>query len=127
MIRAAALFGMTLLMFDTPVFAQSAGQIERLDACFQQSRLADSICEGQTDTDLRLDCFKKTRAVEFECLSHIAPAGPTTAATPPSREAAPAPPSASSNATSNKPPERTGSIEQTSPDTQPNGSPPSEN
>jgi hypothetical protein len=79
MTRATALIGMTLLIFDSPVFAQSSGPVESLDACFRQSRLADRICEGQTDTKTRMDCFKKTRDAELECLTHISPDQPTAA------------------------------------------------
>jgi hypothetical protein len=110
MTRATALIGITLFIFDSPVLAQSASQIESLDACFHQSRLADKICEGQPDASARLDCFKKTRDAELECLTHITPGEPT-AAMPPSRDAAPPAASASSKEPPENPRAPTGSIE----------------
>jgi hypothetical protein len=112
MMRPATLIGITLLVLDTPVFAQSADPTAGLDACFRQGRLADKICEAQTDPRARLDCFKKTRDAQLECLTHILP-GESTAATPPPQEVAP--PFGSASEAPDNPPEQTGSTEQAPP------------
>lgn len=114
MIRAVTLIGIALLVLDRPALAQSADPTAGLDACFRQGRLADKICEGQTDALARLECFKKTRDAQLECLTHILPGEPI-AAMPPSRGAAAPPPSASSNEAPDNSPGRTGSIEQPPP------------
>jgi hypothetical protein len=111
MTRAAALIGATLLIFDAAAFAQSVNQTDGLDACFRQSRVADKICEQQTDAGLRWECFKKTRDAELECLTHIPPGQPI-ASNPPPQNVPPSPSAAASSTSSDNPPENTGSIEQ---------------
>jgi hypothetical protein len=55
------------------VCAQDANEgIKGLEACFQAARLADAICSSPAnDSVQRLDCFKKTRAAQLECLQHV--------------------------------------------------------
>ena len=112
MMQARALVGLSLFMFSAAAYAQSAGQTAGLDACFRQSRFADRICEQQTDAGLRWDCFKKTRDAELECLTHI-PRGQPLASTPLPQTITP--PTAGSSASSDNPPENTGSIERPQP------------
>jgi hypothetical protein len=114
MMRATALIGLSPLIFGAAAFAQSAGQTDGLDACFRQSRIADRICEQQTDAGLRWDCFKKTRDAELECLTHIPPGRPT-ASNPPPQNNPPLPSAAASSVSSDNPPKSTGSIERPAP------------
>ena len=109
MTRATALIGLSLFILGAATHAQSAGQNAGLDACFRQSRVADRICEQQTDAGLRWDCFKKTRDAELECLTHI-PRDQPLASTPPLQNIPPSPSTAASGASSDNPPENTGSI-----------------
>jgi hypothetical protein len=53
--------------------AQSANEgIKGLESCFQAARLADAICSNATnDAVQRLDCFRKARAAQLECLEHV--------------------------------------------------------
>ena len=56
-----------------------------LESCFQAARIADAICSKlPNDPAQRLDCFRKTRAAQLECLEHVLsetpagqPAGPS--------------------------------------------------
>ena len=109
MMWLAALIGLSLFIFDLPVLAQSGTSTEGLDTCFRQSRIADGICEQQTDAGQRWDCFKKTRDAELECLTHI-PRGEPLASTPP-QNIPPSPSAAASSASSDSRPKNTGSIE----------------
>jgi hypothetical protein len=111
--RLAALIGSSLLVLSPTVFAQTPHSTEGLETCFRQSRIADGLCEQQTNAGLRWDCFKKTRDAELECLTHI-PRGQPLAATPPHQDVTP-PPAAASDASPDNPPKNTGSIEQPSP------------
>lgn len=110
MMRATALISLSPFIFVAAAFAQSGGQTEGLDACFRQSRIADRICEQQTDAGPRWDCFKKTRDAELECLTHIPPGRPI-ASTPPPQNIPPPPSAAASSVSSDNPPKNTGSIE----------------
>jgi hypothetical protein len=114
MMRAAALIALSPVIFGAAAFAQSASQTDGLDACFRQSRIADRICEQQTDAGPRWDCFKKTRDAELECLTHIPPSRPI-ASTPPPQNIPPPPSTAASSVSSDNRPENTGSIERPSP------------
>jgi hypothetical protein len=72
--RWAALLGTLLLIINGAVVAQSVDQsVDSLETCFQAARLADPICEKQTDPGKRLDCFNTARATQLECLAHILP------------------------------------------------------
>jgi hypothetical protein len=109
MIRVTALIGLSLLIFDSAAFAQSADPSEGLEACFRRGRLADKFCEGQTDPQARLDCYKKNRDAQLECLTRVFPDEPI-ASTPPQQP----PPASSSTSTTgpfDKSSEPTGSIE----------------
>jgi hypothetical protein len=123
MIRVTALIGLCLLIFDSAAFAQSADPSGGLESCFRQGRLADKFCEGQTDPQARLDCYKKNRDAQLECLTRVFPDKPI-ASTPPQE----VPPESSSTSTS-EPPEHTGSIERRPPPsvTGPDNNPPSAN
>ena len=110
MIRVTALIGLSLLISDSASFAQSADPSGGLEACFRQGRLADKFCEGQTDPQARLDCYKKNRDAQLECLTRVFPDEPT-ASTPPLQKPPPASSTTSSGEPSDKPPETTGSIE----------------
>src|SRR4051794_8271086 len=52
-----------------------------LDSCFQAAHIADAICSKLPhDSALRLDCSRKTRAAQLECLEGVlseTPAGPS--------------------------------------------------
>lgn len=113
MMWLAVLIGLSLFIFDFPVFAQSGTSTEGLDTCFRQSRIADGICEQQTDAGLRWDCFKKTRDAELECLTHI-PRGQPLASTP-SQNIPSSPAAATSSASPDSPPKNIGSIERLPP------------
>jgi hypothetical protein len=102
MMRATTLVGITVIVFSSPALAQSA---EGLEACFRQARLADRICEALTTPDQRLDCFKKTRDAQLECLTHILPDERTSSTTPPET---PSPPSAPPKQAESIQPENTG-------------------
>src|SRR5215471_13104940 len=72
--RWARPIGILLISMSRPAVAQSVDQtIVGLETCFQTARLADSICEKQSDPKERLDCFEKTRAAQLECLRHVLP------------------------------------------------------
>jgi hypothetical protein len=129
MMRAAALIGLSPFIFGAAASAQSTNQTAGLDACFRQSRIADRICEQQTDAGPRWDCFKKTRDAELECLTHIPPSHPI-ASTPPPQNIPSSPSTAASSVSSDSQPGNTGSIERPSPprnfdstDRSPNASP----
>jgi hypothetical protein len=106
MIRVTALIGLSLLISDSASFAQSADPSGGLEACFRQGRLADKFCEGQTDPQAKLDCYKKNRDAQLECLTRVFPDEPTASTPPPQK-----PPPASSATSSGEPPDHTGSIE----------------
>lgn len=111
--RATALVGLSLFVFGAAARAQSAAETAGLDTCFRQSRVADGICEQQTDAGQRWDCFKKTRDAELECLTHIPRSQPLASTPPPNIP--PSPSAAASSASSNTPPKNTGSIERSQP------------
>jgi hypothetical protein len=97
--RWANLIGIPLISLGGSAVAQSVNQSVRgLETCFQTARVADSICEKQTDPQERLNCFEKTRTAQLECLKHVLPDKPGPSANSP--EAAPSapPPSAASEA-----------------------------
>jgi Type VI secretion system VasI, EvfG, VC_A0118 len=46
--------------------------VNGLESCFQQARLADSICsKGVLNAAQRQDCFQKARDAQLECLEHV--------------------------------------------------------
>lgn len=114
MMRAMSLIGPGLFILSAAAHAQSAGQTAGLEACFRQSRVADQICEEQTDAGVRWDCFKKTRDAELECLTHI-PRSQPLASSPPPQDSPSSRSTAASNAAPDNPPEKTGSIERPPP------------
>jgi hypothetical protein len=111
MIRVTALIGLSLAIFDSSAFAQSADPSEGLEACFRRGRLADKFCEGQTDPQARSDCYKKNRDAQLECLTRVFPDQPI-ASTPPQKPP-PASPATPSSEPPDKSPAQTGSIERT--------------
>ena len=107
--RVTTLAGVIVVVFSPPAPAQSVDRAtDGLEACFRQARLADKICDALTVAGERLDCLKRTRDAQLECLTHILP-DERTISTAPSE--APSPPSASAKETENNRPENTGSSE----------------
>jgi hypothetical protein len=53
--------------------AESANQgMSGLESCFQAARLADEICSKAPDgPGERVECFRKARAAQLECLEHV--------------------------------------------------------
>src|SRR4051794_23876821 len=46
--------------------------VNGLETCFQQARIADSICaKGELNAAQRQDCFQKARDAQLECLEHV--------------------------------------------------------
>jgi hypothetical protein len=65
------------LLLNPAAIAQSVDQSVRgLETCFRAARLADTICEQDTDPENRLNCFDKARSVQLECLAHVLPQEP---------------------------------------------------
>jgi hypothetical protein len=75
--------------------AQSdAETLRRLEQCFALTRVADAICDKSLGIDAaKLDCLKKSRDAEKECLDHVH-MGPTAAVPTRAPPVAPAKPSA---------------------------------
>ena len=49
-----------------------AETLRRLDECFARTRMADAICENSLGVNAaRLDCLKKSRDAQKECLDHV--------------------------------------------------------
>jgi hypothetical protein len=49
-----------------------AETLRRLDECFARTRIADAICENSLGVNAaRLDCLKKSRDAQKECLDHV--------------------------------------------------------
>jgi hypothetical protein len=91
--RWAKIIGILLISLSGAASAQSIDQgVRGLETCFESARLADSICEKQTDPEQRLNCFEKTRAAQLECLKHVLP---DRSASSPEEAPPAAPPSAS--------------------------------
>ena len=106
MIRATTLAGFIVILFSPPAPAQSVDRAaDGLEVCFRQARLADKTCEALTVPGERLDCLKKTRDTQLECLTHTLPDERATSTAP--SQASPPPP-ASPKETENNPPENTG-------------------
>jgi hypothetical protein len=103
------------------VSARSANETaDALESCFRAARIADAICSKLPDDPaLRIDCFRKTRSAQLECLEHVlseTPAGPATPKSPSEATrseppAAPATPKTPSEAPRPEP----GSLERVSP------------
>jgi hypothetical protein len=74
--------------------AQSdAETLRRLEQCFALTRVADAICDKSPGIDAaKLDCLKKSRDAEKECLDHVH-MGPTAAVPTRAPPVAPAKPS----------------------------------
>jgi hypothetical protein len=109
--RWARIIGISLIGLSGPAFAQSIDEgVRGLETCFETARLADSICDKQTDPEQRLDCFGKTRAAQLECLKHVLPDKSVTSpeaaprASPPSAASEAAPRASPPSATSEAPP-----------------------
>ncbi len=46
--------------------------VNGLEACFQQARIADSVCsKGDINAAQRQDCFKKARDAQLDCLDDV--------------------------------------------------------
>jgi hypothetical protein len=71
--------------------AQSdAETLRRLEECFALTRVADAICDNSLEVDVaRLDCLKKSRDAQKECLDHVR-MGPSAAAPTAAPSVAPA-------------------------------------
>ena len=69
------LIAITLCCASTAVCAQSAnGTVEGLESCFRMARSADSTCSSSAnDAAQRLDCLRKARSAQLECLEHVPP------------------------------------------------------
>src|ERR1700742_1674136 len=95
MMRVTALIGFLLPTFYSCAFFLSTEPSGGLEACFRQGRLADKFCEGQTDPQARLDCYKKNRDSQLECLTRVFPDEPIASTRPPQKPtpASPATPS----------------------------------
>jgi Type VI secretion system VasI, EvfG, VC_A0118 len=97
--RWASLIAIPLISLGGSAVAQSVNQSVRgLETCFQTARVADSICEKQTDPQERLNCFEKTRTAQLECLKHVLPDKPGPSANAPETVPPAPPPSAASEA-----------------------------
>jgi hypothetical protein len=93
--RWTKLIAIPLISLSGHAVAQSVDQsIGGLETCSQTARLADSICEKQTDPKQRLNCVERTSAALLECLQHVLPDKSPPSATLPQAPASP--PSASS-------------------------------
>ena len=83
----ARLIGSVVFFAAGLVGARSANEsMTGLESCFQVARVADAICSKlPNDPAQRLDCFRKTRGAQLECLEHVlseTPAGSPTPKTP---------------------------------------------
>ncbi|MGB8398866.1 MAG: type VI secretion system-associated protein TagO [Bradyrhizobium sp.] len=69
------LIAITLCCVSTAVCAQSAnGTVEGLESCFRMARSADLTCSSSAnDAAQRLDCLRKARRAQLECLEHVPP------------------------------------------------------
>jgi hypothetical protein len=65
-----------------------------LETCFQAARRADAICSDPNNPTQRMDCFKKARAAQLECLERVLSEAPARPASPQGSSdlARPAPP-----------------------------------
>jgi hypothetical protein len=109
--RWARIIGISLIGLSGPAFAQSIDEgVRGLETCFETARLADSICDKQTDPEQRLNCFGRTRAAQLECLKHVLPDKSVTSpeaappASPPSAASEAPPPASPPSAASEAPP-----------------------
>ncbi len=80
------------LVLSSAATAQSINQgVVSLETCFKAARVADTICEKETDPEKRLSCFENARTAQLECLTHVLPQEPVVsknpAETPPSSSA----------------------------------------
>ena len=82
--RWARLIGSVFILGGGIVSARSANETaDALESCFRAARIADAICSKLPDDPaLRLDCFKKTRSAQLECLEHVLSETPAGSATP---------------------------------------------
>ena len=61
----------------TSVFASIANAepenetIRGLEECFALTRTADAICDNATNAAVRLDCLRKSRNAQQDCLEHL--------------------------------------------------------
>lgn len=91
------------------VSARSANETaDALESCFRAARIADAVCSKLLDDPaLRLDCFRKRRAAQLECLENVlseTPAGPATSK-PPSEATRSEPPASAAPETPKTPSE----------------------
>ena len=84
----APLIAVVLSSVSAAVCAQSANEtVTGLKSCFQLARGADAICSNPAnDAAQRLDCLRKARTAQLECLEHILPE--TSAGSAPSEKTA---------------------------------------
>ena len=82
-----------VLLF-TSVFASVANAepvnetIRGLEECFALTRTADAICDNAANAAVRLDCLRKSRSAQQDCLEHLR-SGLTRNAAPPTAEPKP--------------------------------------
>ena len=68
----ATLTAIVLAIVGDAACAQSANEaIKGLEACFEATSAANSICSTTKDQVQGLDCFQKARAAHLECLQHV--------------------------------------------------------
>jgi hypothetical protein len=73
------LLRIALVLAGGVAYAESANEsISGLESCFQAARVADEICsKAPDDPGQRVECFKKARAAQLECLEHVLSEMPT--------------------------------------------------
>jgi hypothetical protein len=79
----ATLTAIVLSIVGDAACAQSANEaIRGLEACFEATSVANSICSTTKDQVQGLDCFQKARAAHLECLQHVPSRRPAASAAP---------------------------------------------
>lgn len=71
----ALLIGIAISTAGGAICAQPANdRVKSFESCFQAARAADSICYSPAnDAVERLNCLKKARTAQLECLEHVTP------------------------------------------------------
>jgi hypothetical protein len=115
--RHAALTAAVLSMICGGACAQNEG-IKGLESCSRAARQADDICSNPTNDPVqRLDCLKKARAAQLECLQHV-PLGMSAGSEileSPTEDSPPTTGPARDRSTNAQTPEATGSVRSVSP------------